>query len=407
MSNNNNQLLNFPFDEPTGSTIVYDYSPSGTTATLAGTAAIVKSGCNRGGNCLQIGGTGSLNNSAYSFNAASDYTIAVWVRRDSTPTDQSYFHGEQLTVFFHAASGSASSTERSYAMTEGVWQQYIITKQGLNITISRDGATLDTFTITEQPDYLLLLQDGAITGLSYASIDDLVVYNEVLTPSEVNEAQAARLRYYIDYIDIRERWGIRFEKSNGLLARPKTKSPTKVDWADYHGEVVDLTSKRVEARTITLKGWMPANGKGDFITKWNEFVSIFDKDGTQRLMLECHPTKPLVYEVYLEDEMDADKKWDDGLMVGTFTLKLKEPDPVKRVVRIITTSTNQSLRIKMTSPKAVSIYWGDGSVDDDLNGTIDKSHTYASAGTYYAIVGGVIEEITNFSTNGIVVWEKI
>ncbi|KWW31666.1 MAG: Phage tail protein [bacterium P3] len=79
---------------------------------------------------------------------------------------------------------------------------------------------------------------------------------------------------------------------------------------------------------------MPADRKTDFIQKWNEFLSIFDSDGTQRLMVDVQPTKPLVYEVYLEDEMDAEKRWSDSAMVGTFTIKLKEPDPVKRVNRL-------------------------------------------------------------------------
>jgi hypothetical protein len=184
-----------------------------------------------------------------------------------------------------------------------------------------------------------------------------------------------------------------------------------VDWPDYHGEVVDLTGKRVEARTITLKGWMPAQNKTDFIQKWNDFVSIFDKDGTQRLMVDVHPTKPLVYEVYLEDELDTEKRWSDEAMVGTFSIKLKEPDPVKRVIRQLVTSTSaesRNLRIQMTSQKAVSISWGDGTYSEDLNGEIDITHQYPEgAATYYAIIGGVIEDITDFSTTGIVVWNKI
>ena len=36
-----------------------------------------------------------------------------------------------------------------------------------------------------------------------------------------------------------------------------------------------------------------------------------------------------------------------------------------------------------------------------------RTHSYNENGTYYAIIAGVIEGITNFNTNGVVVWDKI
>ena len=95
-------------------------------------------------------------------------------------------------------------------------------------------------------------------------------------------------------------------------------------------------------------------------------------------------------------------------MVGTFSLKLKEPDPVKRVVRHQKISeATKVLNVTLTTNKAVTIHWGDGTKSEDVYGTnITVSHTYTNNGVYYAIISGVIEKISAFKTNGIVVWNK-
>jgi hypothetical protein len=187
------------------------------------------------------------------------------------------------------------------------------------------------------------------------------------------------------------------------------KAPLKIDWDDYHGEVIDLQRKRVEAREITLDCFMKANGKMDFATKLNSFLDEFSKDGTQRLMVDIHPTKPLVYEVYNESGVSISKRWNDELMVGTFSLKLKEPNPVKRVVRHQRISeAAKKLTITVTSNRALTIFWGDGTKTEDVYGeNVTVNHEYTSEGIYYAIVAGVIEDIAEFSTNGIIVWSKI
>ena len=150
----------------------------------------------------------------------------------------------------------------------------------------------------------------------------------------------------------------------------------------------------------------------DFTERVNRLYEHFRQDGTQRLMISIHPTKPLVFEVYCEDGVAPSKRWHDDKMIGTFALKLKEPDPVKRVVRHQRlNASNAELTIELKSDKMVNIYWGDGTVSEDIYGDCTGKnalkHTYAENGIYYAIVGGVIEEITDFDTNGIIVWNKL
>lgn len=59
----------------------------------------------------------------------------------------------------------------------------------------------------------------------------------------------------------------------------------------------------------------------------------------------------------------------------------------------------------------VNIYWGDGSVDYDVygdhTGANAITHTYQDNGIYYAVLGGVIEEMEDFTTSGILVWNKL
>jgi hypothetical protein len=241
-------------------------------------------------------------------------------------------------------------------------------------------------------------------------LDEVKVYNIALTADEIAESLSsiAQLAYSIDYKDFKD-WDIYVSDSKGLLDRPKTKAPYSIDWPDYHGEIIDLDSKRIEAREITLECFMKASGKLDFVNKLNDFLDVFSQDGTQRLMVDIHPTKPLLYEVYNESGIAIDKRWNDNLMVGTFSLKLKEPDPVKRIVRHQRISDDtKTLSITLTSEKAITIYWGDGTKSEDVYGTgVTVTHTYNNNGIYYAILCGVIEDITNFTTNGIIVWNKL
>ena len=93
-------------------------------------------------------------------------------------------------------------------------------------------------------------------------------------------------------------------------------------------------------------------------------------------------------------------------------MKLKEADPVKRVVRHQRiNSSSAEVNIAFKSDKMVNIYWGDGTVDADVYGDCTGNnaikHTYQANGIYYIIVAGVIEDITDFTTNGIIVWNKL
>lgn len=211
------------------------------------------------------------------------------------------------------------------------------------------------------------------------------------------------IKYYLDGVDIKT-YGVYITESEGLLSRPKLKKTLSASWNDYHGEVVDLSKRYYESRKITLECFIKSTSKEDFLTKMNTFMQLFDASGTRRLMVVVDVDRPLVYEVYLSGDIDVKKKWSDSQMVGTFSIELTEPSPIKRVVKI----TGTSLSITISTSKLVDIYWGDGTVLKDVSGTSQvKTKTYGASGTYYAIVTGNIDEISSFTTTGTVLWSKL
>ncbi|WGU68256.1 phage tail family protein [Capnocytophaga canimorsus] len=216
----------------------------------------------------------------------------------------------------------------------------------------------------------------------------------------------SKVTYFLDGTNFKE-YGVSVSASKGVINRPKLKNPTSASWDNYHGEVVDLEHKYYEPREITLSCFCKAENKIDFITKTFNFQRLFDKKGTQRLMIDFGNTQ-LVYEVYCKDAIEITKKWNDSTMVGTFDLKLIEPEPIKKVLKYKRTNeASKRCSITLNSSKLVNIYWGDGSTDFDVEGSITRTHDYLANGTYHIIITGDIDTITNFSSNAEVLWNKL
>jgi hypothetical protein len=402
MATENNIILNIPFDETEGSTTAYDYSSNRADGTVIDADFVG----GKQGNCIKFDGAGHCDIERDIIPLTGNFSILAWLKRSAFPDG---FSGKRIG-FFARWDDVNGYSETWFDLNADSWGYWAIVKEGLTITIYLDTQVVQTIVLPAQPTGVALLQDIYSTENGYGCIDEIKAYNVALTQAEIAESisSVAQLSYSIDGTDFKN-WNIYVSESNGLLDRPKLKKPLSVDWDDYHGEIIDLQNKRVEAREITLNCFMNANGKINFVTKLNEFLEVFQKDGTQRLMVDIHPTKPLVYEVYNENGMAISKRWNDDIMVGTFTLKLKEPDPVKRVIRHQRISdTTKTLSITLTTTKAVTIHWGDGTKSEDIYGTdVTVTHTYTNNGTYYAIMAGVIEDIESFTTNGIVVWNKV
>ncbi len=326
-ANENDLLLNLPFDEASGSPKAYDYGKNRHDATVEGADFIA----GRQGNCIHFDGEGSATIEQSFMNLTGDFTILAWIKPATYPDGVT---GKNRLGFFFNTAALEGSRAVWLDVLQDTWGYYAIRKKGNKIDIFADTQIRDTVTMPGALTGLAVLQDIYSTGLAYADLDEVKIYGVALSDEDIADTlnDVRQLDYYIDGVNFKD-YDIRVSSSEGVLDQPKMKTPLSIDWPDYHGEIVDLDDKRVEARVIKLNCWMRAKGKIDFATKVNAFHRHFMKNGTTRLMISIHPTKPLVYEVYNADGISHDKRWHDDKMIGTFTLTLREPDPVKRVLR--------------------------------------------------------------------------
>ncbi|WP_280646687.1 MULTISPECIES: hypothetical protein [unclassified Dysgonomonas] len=286
---------------------------------------------------------------------------------------------------------------------------FAFVKSGNLFTVYQNGNEVYRGTLAATP-VGFSINDCNLSG-SYACIDELQLFNVAKTPVEILKMQSdTDVEYYIDGKNFKE-FGVYVSASNGLVGRLGRKESLTVDWDNYHGIVRDKKRPRYKERNITLDCFIEASSRSAYVEWVNLFMAQFDKEGTQRLTIEYDgKTKPLVYEVISMDDVDPAKKWgtyNDNLMVGTFKLKLIEDEPVKKVLRHIGGTANTKVEINVTSSKLLNIYWGDGSHTFDVSGTKAIEHTYSEPGIYDIIITGVIEDIENFSTNAIIVWNKL
>lgn len=215
------------------------------------------------------------------------------------------------------------------------------------------------------------------------------------------------VKYYLDGVDLKQ-YGVFVSNSVGLLSLPKLKSPLSVEWKDHHGIMVDLTKKYYKPREIKLNCFIKASDNADLVAKVNAFSSLFAKPNLRQLLVQVEPAEPLAYMVYCEEDVEVNKTWTNGVVVGTFTLSLIEPEPIKRLVKFMRSSVaTNTVNMQYTTSKMVNIYWGDGLHTYDSSGVEEQvEHAYSANGTYYIVITGDIDTVINFSTNGTVVWNK-
>jgi hypothetical protein len=398
----NNVILNLPFDESAGAAIAYDYSKSRADGQVIGATFVA----GKNGNAIKFTGsdTCEVSNNIMP-NMAMEFSMLLWVQgsevESGTPKKMIWLLNFQgLENYVEIPIEAKSGTGFSLGLTRkgSVFNFYV--NSSLIQTVNNAG-TLRGVSLNQ--DYY-----GGDYGLGL--LDDVKFYNVALSQSDIiSELSNSKIQAYrLDGVDFKK-YGVYVSDSEGVVSRPKLKNMATVSWDNYHGESVDLQHKFYEPREITLSCFIKANSKNDFITKVSTFEHLFDNSGTNRLVIDVHPIKPLIYEVYCKDEIAVSKKWNDELMVGTFKLKLIEPEPVKRILKHIRVSeATKTCTITLTTQKFVNIYWGDGMVDFDVSGeNLTISHNYAQNGDYFPIVTGCIDEISMFTTNAIVVWNKL
>ncbi len=402
----NDIILNMPFDEQNGSPKAFDYSQSRSDGVVHGASFVA----GNNGNAIQfLGGDEYCELEHDIINTLSGkLTIMGYVKTASVETGT-----PKKLIWLLNFTGTRNYTEVEFETTPGSWYHVAMVKQGTAYRFYVNAQLVRSFTNLGTLLGVSLNQDfyGG-DGYGQGLLDDLRVYKIALTQDEIisETTSSTKMSYLLDGVDFKE-YGVYVAGSEGVVDRPRLKTPYSISWDNYHGETVDLNHKFFEPREITLDCFIKASSKDNFITKLTQFEQQFDQSGTQRLVINVHPIKPLIYEVYCKDAITVAKTWNNQLMVGTFKIKLTEPEPVKRVLKHIRVSdATKTCTITLKSSKYVNIYWGDGTAEYDVAGqsnAVTITHEYFANGEYFPLITGCIDEIQEFETNAIIVWNKL
>lgn len=389
-----NLLLYLPFDDPDGSK-AYDYSTGRHDATISGGAVFTKQA--KTGKALAL--CGGEVSTAQAIPFTSDFTLTLYVKIAT----------KRLGWLVNLP-GVENYKEQWLDVVPSEWHFVAFVRNGSTFKVFLNSECVYVGTLSANPTGLSLSTDELLT--TTATLDEVRLFNVAKNEKEILKMQANNdVEYYVDGHNFKD-YGVYVSASDGLVGRLAQKESLSVDYDNYHGVVRDRKRKRFKERTISLKCFIEASSRSAFVEWLNRFLALFDGDHTRRLKVEYDGTaKPLVYEVDLLDESPVDKKWggyNDDLMVGKFPLKLTEDEPVKRVLRHISGTSNSKATITVSTYKLLNIYWGDGTHTFNVGGNnTTVEHTYALPGEYDIIVTGVIEDIEQFETNAITVWELL
>lgn len=391
-----NPALDIPFDEADGSTIAYDYGPGGHHATVEAGRFIP----GKFGNCVYFPGEGKAEIIGPVIDFSQDFTFMVWAKAELGPS----WPTRTWAVFKFPGENNFREIELFTRLE--YWQHLAVTQSGTTVRVYVDGEQKGYFeTVMAMTGFCILNNAPHKTG-GYCYLDGGKTYTEAITPEEIKENIQHTLQpveFHINNINFRS-LGVVVERLGGVLDMPARKDPLKVDWEDYHGEVVDLMKPVFDVREIELKCWMKAGSKDELASNWLQLRQIFEAPGTQRLQIDAG-TKPLLFDVYHPGTLEVENKWrNTGPYFARFTLNLVEPIPVKRVLRV----SGSSCSITLTSRKLLAISWGDGQTTMNVYGNgVTVSHSYSGGGPYYVLISGNIEEVTGFSTDAVIVWNRI
>ena len=408
--------LYMPFDESQGSVKAFDYSNSRADGILSG-GVTYESGKN--GNCIQFDGSGTVEVQKSVLDLSKPFTIMGYMKLTEAAN---------TVIMLLNYAGVEQYCQILITLSAGVWYGFALTYSNGTASVYINN-TLVTKTAIDRtwgnPTGVSVAQACYNTELGKGCLDDVKMFNAALTPEELIQKTSVnkKLAYLLDGVDFKE-YGVSVSGSSGLLDALKMKEPMSVEFDGYHGVAVDLSRPRFQQREITLECFIKIDGtKLDFINAVKKFMEALSKKhviqegmtcelmpaGLHELIVDIHPTKPLIYMVYLADGAAVEKTWNDKRMVGTFSLKLIEPEPVKKVIKHLCLDEETAVTyITLSTAKRVNIYWGDGTMDSDISGNdIKIKHRYAANGDYFIVITGVIESIAKTETNDIIIWEKL
>jgi hypothetical protein len=197
--------------------------------------------------------------------------------------------------------------------------------------------------------------------------------------------------YFIDDHKFRD-FGVFVRSSSGLFDRPKFKKPLSHSWAEEHGESVDLGLMVYETRRLDLDCFFVADDVVAFSETLPVFLDLFNKNRLLQFRVEAGESNPLLYMVYMSDSVTVSKQFRDGKMVGTFKLTLLEPEPVKRVYKLVTTVSGYvgDLEISGAEGHYFNVYIADKKFRSMNGFDATENLPHLPAGTHYLVITGNI-----------------
>lgn len=219
----------------------------------------------------------------------------------------------------------------------------------------------------------------------------------------------ARIKYYYDNRSF-DTYDVVVKASTGMLDVPERKEMPTFEWADMNGHIVDTTARpRYKERIIELQCSMYATSAAAFTRQMRAFASMFRHEGLRPLKVEIPGLLyPLFYLVYAKGGITINKRWSENTMVGTFSLKFEEPEPMKIVY-----SGNGNVEFEITFKKmgdTVNVFWGHGETDYDITAvedmqTVTINHTVDNA--RIIIITGDVEYATITAKHATEIWNLL
>lgn len=163
-------------------------------------------------------------------------------------------------------------------------------------------------------------------------------------------------------------------ESKGLVGQLERKDVVQYDWSEYHGISPNLRNPKFKERVIELECFIRGENWEQLFTRFRSFIiSEFSKSGTQRLHVTPFNFKTFAFEVFCKDEIKPEKRFKEGEMFATFTLKLIEPNPIKTILK-----TNlDSFKLSYESTTETEIFFGDGT-KQTARGNVNFTKNYDS-----------------------------
>lgn len=267
------------------------------------------------------------------------------------------------------------------------------------LTVSYGGTT-KTYTVMCKDGLIIDKQWRAQGFVGTFRLSLTIPHPSTLTPTSLGSdtVPSSDVSYSIDGNNFRK-YGVWVSSSSGLVSRPAIKSPLTYSWGNSNGTDYFADGVRYKEREITLQCFIEASTYIGLINNALAFFGLFAQNGTRRLRVVAGE-KVLPYEVFCKDEIALAPEWSaQGRCVGTFTLKLIEPEPVKRVL----TGGGQ---IVIASKHPVNIYWGNGSHSFDVGGN-GAEVTVTGGGNDETIITGEPNEFTTFRSTLSTIWSRL